>query len=131
MKENLLLLKRSITALKSKIFKYMISISKNVNIDKLDDILNKYNNTYHRTITMKPADVKSNTYVNSSKKVNDKDLKFKFGDIVTISKYNNIFAKGYAPNWYEEDFVINKSNKKKVLNYMLNGKNTIIRLIAG
>ena len=77
---------RFIRTLKNKIYKYMTSISKNVYIDKLDDIVNKYNNTYHSTIKMKPVDVKSNTYINSSKEINDKDPKFKIGDIVRISK---------------------------------------------
>ena len=63
-------------------------------IDKLDDIVNEHNNTYHRTIKMRPIDVKDNTYVNIGKKVNDKDTKFKVGDHVRISKYKNIFAKG-------------------------------------
>ena len=72
----------------------MKSISKNVYNDKLDDIVNKYNNTYHTTIKMKPIGVKDNTYVNIDKEVNEKDLKFKVGDHVRISKYKNIFAKG-------------------------------------
>ena len=70
----------------------MTSISKNVYIDKLDDIVNEYNNAYHRTIRMKPVDVKNNTYIDSNKEVNDKDPKFKVGDQVRISKYKNIFA---------------------------------------
>ena len=84
----------------------MNSISKNVDIDNLDDIINKYINTYHRTIKMKPVDVKNNAYIDSNKEVNDKDPKFKVGDRVRISKYKNIFAKGYTPNWSEEAFVI-------------------------
>ena len=76
----------------------MTSISKNVYIDKLDYIVNTYNNTYHRTIKMKPVDVKSSTYINSSKEINDEDPKFKIGDIARIPKYKNIFAKGYVPN---------------------------------
>ena len=71
----------------------MTSVSKNVYIDKLDDIVNIYNNTYHSTIKMKPIDVKSNTYMDSSEKINNKDPKFKIGDIVRILKYKNIFAK--------------------------------------
>ena len=67
-------------------------------IDKLDDIVNKYRNTYHSTIKMKPVDVKSSTYIDSSKQINDKDPKFKIGDILRILKYKNIFAKGYVPN---------------------------------
>ena len=86
-----------IRTLKSKIYKYMTSISKNVYIDKLDDIVDKYNNTYHTTINIKPIDVKDNTYINADK--------FKVGDRVRISKYKNIFAKGYMPNWSEEVFV--------------------------
>ena len=97
-----------IRTLKTKIYKYMTSIWKNMYIDKLDDIVNEYNNTYHRTIKMKPADVKDNTYIDFKKEVNDKDPKFKIGDHVRISKYKNIFAKGYTPNWSEEVFVIKK-----------------------
>ena len=70
---------RFIRTLKNKIYKYMTLISKNVNIDKLDDIVNAYNNTYHRTIKMKPIDVKDNTYINIDKEVNDNDPKFKVG----------------------------------------------------
>ena len=139
-------------------------------IDKLDDIVNGYNNIYHRTIKMKPVDVKYNTYIDLEKEVNYKDPKFKVGDHVRISKYKNIFAKGYTPNWSEEVFVIKKVKntvpstyvindfngeeiigtfyekelqktnqkefrienviKKKVINYMLNGKAMIIHLIA-
>ena len=88
--------------------KYITSISKNVYVDKLDDIVNKYNNTYHSTIKTKPVDVKSNTYIDSSKEINNKNPKFKIGDIVRISNNKNIFAKGYTPNWSEETFVIKK-----------------------
>ena len=99
---------RFIRTLKKKIYKYMNSTSKNVSIVKLDDIVNKYNNTYHRTIKMKPVDVKSSTCINSSKEVNDKDNKFEVGDHVIRSKYINIFAKGYVSNWSEEVFGITK-----------------------
>ena len=64
--------------------------------------------TYHDTIKMKPVVVKSNTYINSSKKINDEDPKFKIGEIIRISKYKNIFAKVYVPNWSKEYFVIKK-----------------------
>ena len=84
---------RFIRTLKNKIYKYMTSISKYVYIDKLDDIVNKYNNTYHSTIKMKPIDVKSNTYIDSSKEINNKEPKFKIGDIVRISKYKYIFTR--------------------------------------
>ena len=72
----------------------MSSISKNVYIDKLDDIVNEYNKTYYRTIKMKPINVKNNTYINPGKENNNKDTKFQVGDHVRISKYKNIFAKG-------------------------------------
>ena len=75
---------RLIRTLKNKIYKYMTSTSNNVYIDKLDDIVNKYNNAYHITIKMKPVDVKSNTYINCSKETNDKGTKFKIGDIARI-----------------------------------------------
>ena len=99
---------RFIRTIKNKIYKHMTSISKNVYIDKLDDIANEYNNTKHRTAKMKPIDVKDNTYNDFGKEVNDNDPKFKAGDHVRISKYKNIFAKGYTPNWSEEVFVIKK-----------------------
>ena len=97
---------RFIRSIKNKIYKYMTSISKNVYIDKLDDIVNEYNNTKHRTIKMKPIDIKDNTYIDFGKEVNDNDPKFKVGEHVRISKYKNIFAKGYTSNWSEEVFVI-------------------------
>ena len=71
-----------IRTLKNKIYKYMSSISKNEYIDKIDDIVNKYNNTYHRTIRMKLID----TYINIDKEISDKNPKFKIGDHVGISK---------------------------------------------
>ena len=82
----------------------MTSVSKNVYIDKLDDIVNKYYNTYHRTTKMKPVDVKDNPYIDLEKEVNDKDPKFKIVDHIRISKYKNIFAKVYMPNWSKEVF---------------------------
>ena len=89
---------RFIRMLKSKIYKYMTSISKNVYIDKLDAIVDEYNNAYYTTIKMKPIVVKDNTYINTDKETNDKDPKFKVGDRVRISKYKNIFAKRYTPS---------------------------------
>ena len=70
----------------------MTLVSKNVYIDKLDDIVDEYNNTYHRTIKMKPADVKDNTYIDFKKEVDDKDPKFKVGDHVRISIDKNILV---------------------------------------
>ena len=77
-------------------------------IDKLDDIVNECNNTKHRTTKMKPIDVKDNAYINFGKEVDDNDPKLKIGDHMRISKYKNIFAKGYTPNWSEEVFLIKK-----------------------
>ena len=110
--------KRFIRTLKAKIYKYMRSISKNVYIDKMDDAVNEYNNTYHRIIKMKPVDVKGNTYIDFKKDVNNKDSKFKVGIHVRISKYKNISRKGYTPNWSEEVFVI-----KKIKNTVINDLN--------
>ena len=113
---------RFIRAIKNKIYKYMTSISKNVYIDKLD-IVDEYNNTYHRTIKMKPIDVKDNTYINIGKEVNDNDPKFKVGDHVRISKYKNIFAKGYTPNWSDEIFVIKEIKNTVPWTYVINDLN--------
>ena len=86
----------------------MTSISKNVYIDKLNDIGNKCNNTYHRAIKMKPVDVKPNMYIDFNKENIKEGPKFKVGDHVRISKIKNIITKGYVPNWSEQVFVIKK-----------------------
>ena len=114
---------RFIRTLKSKIYKHMTSISKNVYIDKLDDIVDEYNNAYHTTIEMKPIDVKDNTYINTDKETNDKDPKFKVGALVRISKYKNIFTKGYTPNWSEEVFVIKKVKNTVPWTYVIKDLN--------
>ena len=98
-KEKSVVTERLIRFLKNKIYKYMRSVSKNVYIDKLDDIVNKYSNTYNSTIKMNPVDFGIES--------NDKGPKFKVGNHVRISKCKNIFAKGYVQNWSEEVFVIN------------------------
>ena len=99
---------RFIGTLEYKIYKYKTSISKNVYINKLADIINEYNNTYQSTIKMKPANLNSNTDNDFDVGNNDKDSKFEVGDHVTISKYKSIFAKFYGPNWSEEAFTIKK-----------------------
>ena len=99
---------RFIRTLKSKIFKHMGAVSKNVYFDVLDDILNKYNNTVHRTIKMKPIDVTADSYAKYNEDFNVTKPKFKVGDHVRISKYKNIFAKGYTQDWLEEFFVFSK-----------------------
>ena len=108
-----------IRTLKIKIYKYMTMVLKNVYIDKLDDIVDEYNNTY-RTIEMKPVDVKDNKYIDFNKENNDKDPKFKFGDHVRISKYRNIFAKRYMPNWSKEVFVVSKIKNTVPWTYVIN-----------
>ena len=75
----------------------------------LDDIVHKYNNTVHKTIQMKPIDVTGDSFDENIENFNKKDPKFKAGDHVKISKYKNIFAKGYTPHWSEEVFVFNKN----------------------
>ena len=107
---------RFIRTLKTKIYKYMTSVSKNVYIDKLDDIVGQYNNTYHRTIKMKRVDVKDNTYIDFKNEVNDKDPKFKVGYHVRTSKYRT---------W---TYVINGLIVKKLLEVFM--KKSYKRLIS-
>ena len=101
----------------------MTSISKTVYIDKLDDIINEFINTYHGTINMKPVDVKDNVYIDFKNEVNDKDPNFKVVDYVRISKYKNIFAKGYTPNWSEEVSVIKKVKNTVLWTYVISDLN--------
>ena len=103
-----MLLKDLLGLYKNKIYKHITVVSKNVCFDVLNDIVDKYNNTYHNTIKMMPIDVKSDSYAEYNVDSNAKDPKFKIGHHVRISKYKNIFGKGYAPNWSEEVFVIKK-----------------------
>ena len=84
----------------------MIAISKNVYFNVLDYIVNKYNNTVHKTIKVKPIDVTDDSYAEYNENFNKKDSKFKVGDHVRISKYKNIFAKGYTPNWSEKFLLV-------------------------
>ena len=114
---------RFIRTLKSKIYKHMTSISKNVYINKLDDIVDEYNNTYHTAIKMKPINVNNNIYINTDKEINNTDPKFKVGDHIRMSKYKNIFAKGYTPNWSEEVFVIKKVKNTVPWTYVINDLN--------
>ena len=93
---------------------------KNMYSDKLDDIVNEYKNTYHRTIKNKPVDVKDNAYTDSSKEANDKDPKFKVGNYTRTSKHKNIFAKVYTPNWSEEGFAIKEVENTVPWTYVIN-----------
>ena len=92
-------------------------------IDKLYDIVKEYNNTYHKTIKMKPINIKDNTYINFEKEVNNKDPKFKVGDYIRISKYKNAFAKAYMPNWSEEVFIISKIKNTVPWTHVINDLN--------
>ena len=88
---------RFIRNVEKKMYKYMTLVSKNVYINKLDDIVNKYKNTYHSTIKMKHVDVKPNTYIDSSKEINDKSLKFKISDNFRISNIKIFLQKVNLP----------------------------------
>ena len=92
-------------------------------IDKLDGIVDEYNNICHRTIKMKPVAVKDDKYIDFKKEVNDRDPKFKVGDHARIFKYKNIFTKGYTPNWSEEVFVIGKIKNTVPWTYDINDLN--------
>ena len=91
--------------------------------DKLDYIVSKYNHTYHSSIKMKPIDVKSSTYIDFDKNNNKEDPKFEVGDHVKISKYKNIFAKGFVPNCSEEVFLITKVENTVPWTYVISDLN--------
>ena len=97
---------RFIRTLKDKIFKHMAAISKDCYFNVLDDIVNKYNKSVHKTIKMKPIDVADDSFAEFNEESNKKNPKFNVGDHVRISKYKDVFAKGYTPNWSEEIFII-------------------------
>ena len=101
----------------------MAAVSKNVYIDNLDDIINEYKNTFHRTIKMKPIEVKGNTYIDFIKEVNDKDFIFRVGDHIRISKCRNIFAKRYTTNLSVEIFVFKKVKDTVPWAYVINDIN--------
>ena len=113
---------RFIRTLKNKLYKHMTATGKNLYYDVLDDVVNKYNNTKHSTIKMKPIDVKNNKRVYIDEH-NEKDSKFKVGDRVRISRYKNIFAKGCIPNWSKEIFIADKINDTVPYTYNLKDLN--------
>ena len=119
---------RFIRPLKNKIYKHMAAISKNVYFDVLDDIVDEYKNTYHKTIKMKPVDVGEDSFAEYNgivfnEESNEKDLKFKRDDHVRISKFKNVFAKEYTPNWSEEIFVVGKIKNTVPWTYIINDLN--------
>ena len=119
---------RFIRTLKSKIYKHMTAILKNFYFNVLDDIVDEYNNTYHKTIKMKSVDVEDNSFAEYNgtafnEESNEKDPKFKVGDHVRISKFKNVFAKGYIPNWSEEIFIIKKIKNSMPWTYVISDLN--------
>ena len=113
---------RFIRTLKNKLYKHMTVTNKNVYYDVLDDIVDKYNSAKHSTIKMKPVDVKNNKRVYIDEH-NEKSTRFNVGDRVRISKFKNIFAKGYTPNWSTEIFIINKINNTVPYTYNIKDLN--------
>ena len=106
----------------------MTSVSKNIYFNVLDSIVDKYNNTYHNSIKMKPIDVKSKSHAEYNVDCNDKDPKFKIGDHVRISRHKKVSAKEYAPHWSEEVFVIKKVKNTVLWTYVimdLNSEDTV------
>ena len=120
---------RFIRTLKNKIFKHVTAISKNIYFDVLDNIVNKYKNAVHRTIKIKPIEVTDYFYAEYNEDFKKKNLRFKVGDHVRISKYNNIFAKGYAPNQSEEVFAVSKIKNTVPWTYVVSDLNG--ELISG
>ena len=119
---------RFIRTLKNKLCKHMTATGKNVYYDVLDDVVNEYNNNKHRTIKMKPKDVGDNNKIVCIDEYNKKSARYNVGDRVRISKFKNIFAKGYTPNWSREIFIINKINDTVPYTYNikdLNGEEII------
>ena len=110
---------RCIRSLKNKIFNHMTAVSKNV----LDNIVDRYNNTVHRTIKMRPIDVTSDSYAEYNETFNVTKPKFKVGDHDRISKYKNIFAEGYTQNWPEEVFVASKIKNTVPWTYVISALN--------
>ena len=114
---------RFIRTLKNKLYKHMTATGKNVYYDVLDDVVNKYNNTKHSTIKMKPIDIGDNNKRVYIDEHNEKDSKFKVGDRVRISKFKNIFAKVYTSNWSSEISIVDKINDTVSYTYNLKDLN--------
>ena len=114
---------RFIRTLKNKLYKHMTATGKNVYYDVLDDVVNEYNNTKHNTIKMKLKDVKYDNKRVFIDEHNKKSARYNVGDRVRISKFKNIFAKGYTPNWSREIFIINKINDTVPYTYNLKDLN--------
>ena len=122
-KANSIVTERFIRTLKNKIFKHVTAISKNIYFNVLDDIVNKYNSTTHRTIKMKSICVMDDSYFEYNKYFNKKDHKFKVDDYVRISKYKNKFPERNTQNWSEEVFVVSKIKNTIPWTYVVNDLN--------
>ena len=119
---------RFIRTLQNKNYKHRTANSEHVHFNILNDIVDKYNNTYHRTIKIKPINVKNDSVAEYNEEFNEKDPKFKVNDHVRISKYQTIFAKGYALNWSEEILIKNQIKNTVPPTYLisdLNGEESI------
>ena len=101
----------------------MTAVSRNVYFDALDDIVDKYNNTYHRTNKMKPIDAKNDSFAEYNEESNERDPKYKIGECKRILKDKDMFAKGYKPNWSEEVFVISKIKTTVPWTYVISDLN--------
>ena len=120
---KLVVAERFIRTLKNKLYKHMTATGKNVYYDVLDNVVNEYNNTKHNTIKMKPKDVKDGNKRVYIDEHNEKSARSNVGDRVRISKFKNIFAKGYTPNWSREIFIIDKINDTVPYTYNLKDLN--------
>ena len=114
---------RFIRTLKNKLYKHTTATGKHVYFNVLDDVVNEYNNTKHNTIKMKPKDVKNDNNRVYIDEYNKKSARFNVNNRVRISKFKNIFAKGYTPNWSKEIFIINKINNTVPYTYNLKDLN--------
>ena len=121
--EKSVVAERFIRTLKNKMYKHTTAISKNVYFDVLNDIVDEYNNTYHKTIKMKPVYVKDDSFAEYNEESNEKDPKFKVGDHVRISKFKDVFAKRYTPNWSEEIFDVEKIKNTVSWTYVISDLN--------
>ena len=114
---------RFIRTLKNKLYKHMAAVDKNVYWDVLDDIVKKYNGTINKSIGMRPKDVSDDVKAEYVEESNEKSARFSVGDRVRISKFKNVFAKGYTPNWSKEIFVVSRVKNTVPWMYVLKDLN--------
>ena len=114
---------RFIRTLTKKLYKHMTAPGKNMYYNVLDDVVSEYNNTKHSTIKMKPKDVEYNNKRVYIDEYNEISARYNVGDRVRISKFKNIFAKGYTLNWSKEIFIVNKIDDTVPYTYNLKDLN--------